>query len=570
MSQTLKTTPRSMTGNHPLLPASRPGSTYEPIPRVPTYTLITWTFGRGSVVWRIWPAVLLHTVFAAGIVTLSMRGIVDLEIPNVMLTVLGVVIGFVISYRAISGYERYWMGRTCWSDVMRNARSLGRLFWFHVPPRLSAKTPEEIQSGQLQRSHEELSKVMAEKRMALDLIEGFAVALKHHIRGELGIYYQDLYHLVRPMHEHDHTADNKHTQEAISSALPEPRKAQRITTQTVIRTEQSRPPRSSSSSSDVNPIIPPINAYGTFDPSRLTSPSHHSLRRSPSQGSHLSNASSTSQHQPLLPSSQPPPEDNVMDKVSSDLIPFAGIISMLKRQFSPRTVQILPTGVMEEQIDQNAPTRGERKWQGPVHPGLHTKHRPRVAGGGENLPLEILRCLSEWCSVLEDRGTVPGTSLGPMLGTISAFEDSLTALERILTTPLPFVYSVHIRHTVWVYLFFLPFQLVSQFGYYTIPGVAIAAFIYLGFLAAGEEIEQPFGYDDNDLDLDLFCHSIIHQDIKHLKISPCLNAYFGPEVKKTARTEPRRSLTLTEITGLQAVDIDASGKSPLSEHMPWP
>jgi predicted membrane chloride channel (bestrophin family) len=42
-------------------------------------------------------------------------------------------------------------------------------------------------------------------------------------------------------------------------------------------------------------------------------------------------------------------------------------------------------------------------------------------------------------------------------------------------------------------LFFLPFQLVGQFGYYTIPGVAIAAFIYLGFIAAGEEIEQPFG-----------------------------------------------------------------------------
>jgi predicted membrane chloride channel (bestrophin family) len=27
-------------------------------------------------------------------------------------------------------------------------------------------------------------------------------------------------------------------------------------------------------------------------------------------------------------------------------------------------------------------------------------------------------------------------------------------------------------------------------------GTAIATFIYLGFLAAGEEIEQPFGYDE--------------------------------------------------------------------------
>jgi putative membrane protein len=38
----------------------------------------------------------------------------------------------------------------------------------------------------------------------------------------------------------------------------------------------------------------------------------------------------------------------------------------------------------------------------------HSKRRPRVAGDGENLPLEIVRCLSEWYSVLEDRGTVAG------------------------------------------------------------------------------------------------------------------------------------------------------------------
>lgn len=39
----------------------------------------------------------------------------------------------------------------------------------------------------------------------------------------------------------------------------------------------------------------------------------------------------------------------------------------------------------------------------------------------------------------------------------------------------------------------MPFQLLDQFYEYTILGVAIASFIYLGFLAAGEEIEQPFG-----------------------------------------------------------------------------
>ncbi len=38
----------------------------------------------------------------------------------------------------------------------------------------------------------------------------------------------------------------------------------------------------------------------------------------------------------------------------------------------------------------------------------HSKHRPRVAGGGENLPLEIMRSLSIWLSVLDERGVVAG------------------------------------------------------------------------------------------------------------------------------------------------------------------
>jgi ion channel-forming bestrophin family protein len=83
-----------------------------------------------------------------------------------------VVIGFVISYRAMSGYDRYWMGRTAWSDVMRNSRTISRLVWFHVPPRLTPKTPEEVASGQVVRPAAEMGKVMAEKRVALDLIVG--------------------------------------------------------------------------------------------------------------------------------------------------------------------------------------------------------------------------------------------------------------------------------------------------------------------------------------------------------------------------------------------------------------
>lgn len=40
-------------------------------------------------------------------------------------------------------------------------------------------------------------RVLIEKKSAINLLEAFAVALKHYLRGEDGIYYQDLYYLVK-------------------------------------------------------------------------------------------------------------------------------------------------------------------------------------------------------------------------------------------------------------------------------------------------------------------------------------------------------------------------------------
>lgn len=97
---------------------------------------------------------------------------------------------------------------------------------------------------------------------------------------------------------------------------------------------------------------------------------------------------------------------------------------------------------------------------GQVEDGNHSQD----PSGGSSLPLELIGVMSSYLATIEDRGTVPGMSLGPMIGTLQGLEDCLTNLEKILTTPLPFVYSAHIRHTVWLYLFFLPFQICETFG----------------------------------------------------------------------------------------------------------
>lgn len=46
---------------------------------------------------------------------------------------LGTVLGFVISYRTTSSFERYNEGRRFWSAIILGSRTFARIVWFHVP-----------------------------------------------------------------------------------------------------------------------------------------------------------------------------------------------------------------------------------------------------------------------------------------------------------------------------------------------------------------------------------------------------------------------------------------------------
>ncbi|KAH8831446.1 Bestrophin, RFP-TM, chloride channel-domain-containing protein [Flagelloscypha sp. PMI_526] len=509
-----------------LLPAVRPGITKDYLPELPVYNFVQWTVGRGSVIWSVWPAVVIHSLFAAFIVFIWDRFDNPPVIPDIMLTVLGVVIGFVISYRAVSGYERYWNGRSAWMEIIATSRSLGRIIWIHVPARLTPKTEEEIRSGEVKRSRTEIVQAMAEKKMALDLLKGFAYAVKHHMRGELGYLYEDLYDLVKPLHDHGEEFDE------VLNPGKTVRRPHRITKDVQLARPASsnslrRPSYQHENSSrtsfvSAHRVEISVDAETVVDEDTTTPRTSKHLHRSrrPSSPSALSSSPESDERRPLLQPEQPGAGEGhqVLKPSQAGLMPFGSFFWKFFSFFSRKKT--------EDRPDREHPAlKSGRRWAGPIHPKVGKKGTPRSTGSGENLPVEILRCLSEWFAVLEDRNTVPGASLGGALGSITNLERLLSSLECILTTPLPFVYSAHIRQTVWIYLFLLPLQLVTNFGYYTVLATAIATFIYLGFLAAGEEIEQPFGYDENDLDLDLFCREIIGDEIDTFKVSPSLNSY---------------------------------------------
>ncbi len=77
--------------------------------------------------------------------------------------------------------------------------------------------------------------------------------------------------------------------------------------------------------------------------------------------------------------------------------------------------------------------------------------------------------------------------------------DILGACERIKKTPIPFSYAVYLKIFITAYGILLPFALVNDFHLSAIPISMFVFFALLGVELLGEEIEDPFGLDCNDL-----------------------------------------------------------------------
>jgi putative membrane protein len=86
--------------------------------------------------------------------------------------------------------------------------------------------------------------------------------------------------------------------------------------------------------------------------------------------------------------------------------------------------------------------------------------------------------------------------------------EALTGMDRVLQTPLPIAYSIAISQITWVYVMMLPFQLWDDLRWITIPGCIFAAYIIIGLSAIGNEVENPFGNDVNDLPLEAYCEEL--------------------------------------------------------------
>ena len=84
---------------------------------------------------------------------------------------------------------------------------------------------------------------------------------------------------------------------------------------------------------------------------------------------------------------------------------------------------------------------------------------------------------------------------------LTSLMDVCGVCERIKSTPIPFSYTLFIKLFIMLYVGVLPFTVIEAYGYLTIPAVLLTSYILVGLEMIGEEIEEPFGLERNDLPL---------------------------------------------------------------------
>jgi putative membrane protein len=133
----------------------------------------------------------------------------------------------------------------------------------------------------------------------------------------------------------------------------------------------------------------------------------------------------------------------------------------------------------------------------------------------KHVPNQIATLLFQHIATLHRENKISGEQLIFLNNELLSFTDICGACERIKNTPIPFSYSVFIKKFIFIYVMTLPFGFVFTLGYYVIPVVAFITYVLVSLELIAEEIEDPFGGDENDVPTDKIAQNI-HRNIAEL------------------------------------------------------
>ncbi len=119
----------------------------------------------------------------------------------------------------------------------------------------------------------------------------------------------------------------------------------------------------------------------------------------------------------------------------------------------------------------------------------HEKHKPN----------QVAKLLFQKINELYKTNVISGDQLIVLNEEVKSFTEICGACERIKNTPIPYSYSAFLKKFIFFYVMTLPFGYSFSLGYYVVPVVIFIFYVLASLELIAEEIEDPFGTDENDL-----------------------------------------------------------------------
>ena len=126
----------------------------------------------------------------------------------------------------------------------------------------------------------------------------------------------------------------------------------------------------------------------------------------------------------------------------------------------------------------------------------------------KHVPNQVASAIIKNIYRLNKEGQINPEQLVSITAEITSFTDICGGCERIRKTPIPFSYSVFIKKFIFTYIMTLPFTWAFDLKYFIMPIIGFILFVFASIELIAEEIEDPFGYDANDLPLNNICENI--------------------------------------------------------------
>ncbi|RYF91847.1 MAG: hypothetical protein EOO03_00335 [Chitinophagaceae bacterium] len=117
----------------------------------------------------------------------------------------------------------------------------------------------------------------------------------------------------------------------------------------------------------------------------------------------------------------------------------------------------------------------------------------------KHVPNQLALLMHQHVHKMQQQGLINPEHLYYLNNELQTFTDVCGGCERIKNTPIPYSYSVFIKKFIFIYVMTLPFGYVFSLGYYVIPVVAFVFYVLASLELIAEEIEDPFGGDENDV-----------------------------------------------------------------------